>query len=204
MAQERTFEAVLCDLDGVLRQHDEAAVEQLEGKHGVPPGTLLAAALAEEVLQPAILGEVSDDEWRRNVAARLLPDYGIEVAADLVSEWSGIVGTVDAQVRAALAEVREAGARVALMSNATTRLEDELEVLGLAGEFDAVVSSARLGVAKPEPAVYFAAAQLVETDVARCLFVDDTAINVEVAQAVGMQGHVFDGAEGLRAALGLG
>ncbi|MQA05159.1 MAG: HAD-IA family hydrolase [Streptosporangiales bacterium] len=203
MADERAFDAVLCDFDGVLRRHDDAAVEQLEGKYGVPPGTLLATAMAEELLRPAILGEVSDDEWRRNVAVQLLPEYCIEVATDLVADWSGLVGAVDPQVRALLAEVRAAGVRVVLMSNATTRLEDELEVLGIAGDIDIVVSSARLGVAKPEPAAYFAAAQLAEADVTRCLFVDDAAINVEVAQAVGMQGHVYTGADELRTALEL-
>ncbi|MQA17841.1 MAG: HAD-IA family hydrolase, partial [Pseudonocardiaceae bacterium] len=135
------------------------------------------------------------------IAARLLPAYGIEVAADLVTDWSELVGTVDAEVRALLAEVRAGGVRVALVSNATTRLEDDLAVLGVAGEVDVVVSSARLGVAKPEPAFYFAAAQLAEVEAHRCLFVDDAAVHVEVAQAVGMQGHLFQGAAGLRAAL---
>lgn len=201
MGEQPALEAVLCDVDGVLRHHDVAAVAELEEKHGVPVGTIVATAFTDELLQPAILGEVSDDEWRRNVAAELLPEHGIEVAAELVAAWSGLVGAVDRQVREVLAEARAAGVRVVLVSNATTRLEDELEVLGLTSEVDVVVSSARLGIAKPEPAIYFAAAQLAEVDVADCLFVDDTAINVEVAQAVGMKGHLFADADGLRAAL---
>lgn len=199
----RSFDTVLCDLDGVLRRWDSDVVEALEHRHGVPVGTLESTAFTEELLQPAIVGEISDDEWRRNVAVALLPDYGIDVASDLVADWSESMGAVDTQVRAVLAALRRDGVRVALVTNATTRLESELAVLGIDVELDVVVSSARLGVAKPEPSFYFAAAQLAETDVARCLFVDDTPVNVEVAQAVGMQGLVFAGVDELREKVGV-
>ena len=200
---ERSFDALLCDVDGVVRRWDTGAVAALERKHGVPEGTVLAIAFKDELLRPALTGEVSDDEWRRNVAVELLPTYGVEVAADLVAGWSESVGAVDEDVLAVLAELRAGGVRVGLVSNATTRLESDLDALGLADGVDAVVSSARLGTTKPEPALYFAAAQLVGTDVERCLFVDDTAVNVEVARAVGMQAHLYEGVTGLRVAVGL-
>lgn len=198
---EHGIEAVLCDLDGVLRVWDDEATAELERRYGVPEGTLLATAFKAELLQPALTGEVSDDEYRRDIAVALLPEYGIDVVADLVADWSQSFGSVDRDVRALLAEVRAAGVRVAIVSNATTRLEADLAALGLTDEVDAVVNSARLGVAKPEPTFYFAAAKLAEAEVERCLFVDDTKVNVDVANAVGMHGFAYTDAAGLRAEL---
>lgn len=198
---ERGIDAVLCDLDGVLRIWDPEIMAGAERRYGVPEGTLAGTAFAPELLQPALTGEVSDDEWRRNIAVALLPDYGIDVVADLVADWSESFGAVDADVRALLASVRETGVRVAIVSNATTRLEADLAALGLATEVDTVVNSARLGVAKPEPTYYFAAAKLVDAEVERCLFVDDTQLYVDVANAVGMHGYHYSDAAGLRGEL---
>ncbi|MFG2669294.1 hypothetical protein [Streptomyces sp. NPDC048445] len=63
---------------------------------------------------------------------------------------------------ALLASVREVAA-VALVSNATTRLELDLDRQGLSGVADAVVNTARIGVAKPDPRVYRIAAERVGT-----------------------------------------
>lgn len=190
-AQERPFDALLLDLDGVLRVWDPAVTAELERRYEVPEGTLNRTAFEPDLLHRAVVGELSDDEWRRSVAAALLPTYGIEVAADLVADWSEPRGSVDEDVRALVTRVRAAGVTVALTSNATTRLESDLDALDLTDVLDVVVSSARLRVAKPEPAFYFAAAQLAGVEVDRCLFVDDRAINVDVARAVGMQAHVY-------------
>jgi putative hydrolase of the HAD superfamily len=194
-------DAVLCDLDGVLRVWDSEATAELERRYGVPEGTLLATAFAPELLQPALTGVVTDDEFRRNIAVALLPEYGIDVVADLVADWSQSFGSVDPDVRAVLAEVRASGVRVAIVSNATTRLEADLAALGLADEVDAVVNSARLGVTKPEPTFYFAAAKMVDAEAERCVLVDDTKVNVDVARAVGMHGIHYTDAAALRVEL---
>ncbi|MFF3721723.1 HAD family hydrolase [Streptomyces erythrochromogenes] len=80
---------------------------------------------------------------------------------------------VDQEVVALLRAVREV-APVALVSNATTRLERDLDRQGLAGLADRVVNTARIGVAKPDPRVYRIAAERLGVAIERCLFVDDT------------------------------
>jgi putative hydrolase of the HAD superfamily len=52
--------------------------------------------------------------------------------------------------------------------------------------FDAVLEAAKLGVLKPDPAAFRAAADALGEDPRRCLFVDDLAANLEGARAVGM------------------
>ncbi len=65
---------------------------------------------------------------------------------------------------------------------------------------DIVVSGVEKMV-KPDRAIYDLAIQRFGVDTAECLFVDDVAANIAGAQAAGIKGHVFDGADGLRTQL---
>lgn len=194
------FGAVLCDLDGVLRVWDPEIMPGLDRAHGVPEGTLAGTAFAPERLIPAITGAVTDEEWRTGITTELAATYGIETAQALVGAWTTIPGRVDEDVRALLTTVR-AHARVVLVSNATTRLERDLEALGLSDVADAVVNTSRIGVAKPDERVYQLAAQRARVPASRCLFIDDTAANVAAARASGMTGHHFRNAVDLRSTL---
>lgn len=191
-----SFEAILCDLDGVLRRWP--AMSDLEREHGVPAGTLAATAFAPRRLLPAITGRCTDEAWRAAITDDLRART--DRAAELVGAWSAGAGTIDDEVAETLAAAREHGP-VVLVTNATTRLESDADTLGLERYVDAIVNSARIGVAKPEPAIYLAAAVAAGVPPERCLFVDDTAANVAAARALGMAGHHFTGAADLRAVL---
>jgi putative hydrolase of the HAD superfamily len=187
-----SFDAVLCDLDGVLRRWPDTT--DLEREHGVPPGTLAATAFAPHRLTPAITGRCTDEEWRAAIVEDLRAHT--TAAAELVAAWSSGAGSVDEEVAAVLAVV---DGPVVLVTNATTRLESDVDALGLARHVDGIVNSARLGVAKPDAGIYLAAAEEAGTPPERCLFVDDSAANVEAARALGMTGHHFTDVAGLRA-----
>lgn len=67
--------------------------------------------------------------------------------------------------------------------------------------FRDVVVSGDVKLLKPDPAIYYLALDRFRLQPARALFVDDRAINVEGAEAVGMKGHLFTTPEALRARL---
>ena len=67
--------------------------------------------------------------------------------------------------------------------------------------FRDIVVSGEEKMLKPDPALYFLALDRFGLKPSQALFVDDRASNVEGALAVGMHGHLFSGAEGLRARL---
>ena len=67
--------------------------------------------------------------------------------------------------------------------------------------FKDIVVSGTEKMVKPDRAIYDLALHRFGVGPATCLFVDDSAANVEGAAAAGIAGHVFDGAEGLRAKL---
>ncbi|NEC07571.1 HAD-IA family hydrolase [Streptomyces sp. SID7909] len=195
------FDAVLCDFDGVVRLWDPDGMAALDRRAGLPEGTLAAAAFRPALLDEAVTGRISDERWRQRVADSLAGDCGSAAAAqDLVRGWTALSGRVDADVLDLLTSLRTR-VPVVLVSNATTRLEADLAALGLADAFDAVVNTARIGVAKPDHRVFEAAARTVGAEPRRCLFVDDTAGHVAAARDAGLTGHHYRGAGELRGAL---
>ena len=170
---DKRWEAVLCDVDGVLRHWDKAAVARFEQEFGLPAGTIAAIALAPTRLAPALTVHISDEQWRAEIAHHLTRHCGSTARASrLVELWSHDLGRVDDDILRWLVRVQRV-IPVALVTNATTRLERDLELLGVTDVVPRVVSSARVGRAKPDPAIYRAGVQLVGVPANRCLFVDD-------------------------------
>lgn len=192
--------ALLVDLDGVLRRRDPGVVRNCELEAGLPAGSILAAAFEPELLTRAVTGRITQNQWENAVAGALSrhhPDADVKPA---VQRCLGDIGYVDQDVLAVVDEVRP-HATVCLVSNATSRLHDDLEALGLGAHLDHVVSSADLGVTKPDPRVLVAAAQLCGASLERCLVVDDAAKVVAAAEEVGMTGHTFTTVTALRQAV---
>ncbi len=67
--------------------------------------------------------------------------------------------------------------------------------------FRDIVVSGEEKLLKPDPAIYYLALDRFGLKPAEALFIDDRAINVEGALAVGMKAHLFTTAEDLRARL---
>ena len=70
-----------------------------------------------------------------------------------------------------------------MLSNSWGNAYDEEDLASLG---DAVLLSERLGVRKPEPAAYLAAADSLGVETSRCVFVDDLRRNTTAASALGM------------------
>ncbi|MDQ2744143.1 MAG: HAD-IA family hydrolase, partial [Chloroflexota bacterium] len=61
--------------------------------------------------------------------------------------------------------------RVAMLSNATTGLEEHLSRLGIADLFDPIINSARVGLRKPDQAVFQHALKILDVPAHAVLFV---------------------------------
>ncbi|GIH81383.1 HAD family hydrolase [Planobispora longispora] len=195
------YDAVLCDFDGVIRHHDPGEMIGLERAWGLAEGTTMKIAMAPERLVPVARGQITTREWVASIVAELEHLLGeTERARTLGRAFAEARALLDKEV---LALLRRARARVpvVLVTNATVQLEDDLQALGLAHFFDEVVSSARVGAAKPERRIYEIAAGRAGADAVRCLFVDDRRENVEAARALGMTGVLYREVADLRGAL---
>jgi putative hydrolase of the HAD superfamily len=65
-------------------------------------------------------------------------------------------------------------------------------------DFDVLVWSYQLGIAKPEPAIYRYVLNALGTGPEETLFLDDKMVNVDAARALGMQALEFSTVEKLR------
>ncbi|MER7503579.1 HAD family hydrolase [Nonomuraea pusilla] len=188
------FDAVLCDLDGVLRHFDHDQQADIEARYGLP---LTATAFAPELIMPATLGHVSETQWAESIVAAL---GGDEPARLAVAEFMQVRFWVDEQVRELLAKA-QARVPVVLVTNAMDTLEEHLDRLGLTYFADEVVSSAKVGVAKPGRRIYEIAAERAGAAPERCLFVDDRLENVAAARELGMTGVHYRAYDDLAAVL---
>ena len=164
-------QAMLIDLDGVVRRWDPTVQAAVEESYGLEPGILLSTAMSWDLLRPAVAGEITDAEWMHLVATRLpLPE---DDASKAVAAWRQHRGTVDPEVLAFVREVRAGGRPVAIATNATDRLRGDLDALGLTGEVDQVISSWELKVHKPAPEFFEQACAALRVEPPWVLFVDD-------------------------------
>lgn len=82
------------------------------------------------------------------------------------------------------------------MSNiALSSLQRRFKAGELEYYFDAVVASAEIGYAKPQPEAYLIAAERLDVDPKHCIFVDDREHFAEAARATGMQAICYDNFE---------
>jgi putative hydrolase of the HAD superfamily len=195
VAQRDPARALLIDFDGVLRRWDPAPMIAVEVKYGLKPAALLETSMAWDIYQPAMAGELTDAEWMDQVASRLpLPEDDAKAA---VAEWQSYRGEVDHEALALVREVRAGGRRVGLATNATDRLRGDLDALGLAGEFDVVISSWELKVHKPAPEYFQQACVLIGEEPKRVLFVDDDERVIRGARAARLSAYRWSGPEHL-------
>ncbi|MEU0982279.1 HAD-IA family hydrolase [Streptomyces griseus] len=200
-AEGRAFDAVLCDLDNVVRFYDTAPLAALERAAGLPEGATTDIAYAPEVDLPLLLGRITPDAWVAAIAAGLAERVGADRAHALGRALADAPFRADEEVVALLRRART-HVPLVIVTNAPLRLDADLALLGLSDLADAVVSSAVEQVAKPDPAIYRIAAARAGVPPSRCLFVDDRQENVDAATALGMTGVLYREPDDLRRALG--
>lgn len=196
-----TFDALLCDLDGVVRFYDHTEVNRLERAAGLPEGSTMRIAFAPHNDLPLLLGRTSRQQWAEAIAHDLV-EAGLTAiqATALGTAFTVVPSRVDPMVVDLLRRARE-HCTLVLVTNATTWLDEDLAQLGVDDLADHVVNSSRIGIAKPDPRIYHIAAERAAAPAERCLFVDDRQENIDAARACGMSGLLFREPADLRAAL---
>ncbi|WP_442911033.1 HAD family hydrolase [Kitasatospora sp. NBC_01266] len=194
------FDAVLCDLDNVIRFFDHTELARLEQAAGLPAGSTMAAAFAPEHERPLLLGGYDKEQWIEAIARDLGARLPAAEARLLAETFAGKSFHAEPAVVELLREVRE-HCPLVLVTNATRWLDQDLALMGLADLATHVVNSSEVGVAKPDPRIYRIAAERAGAAAERCLFVDDRAENVAAALELGMTGVVYREPADLRAAL---
>jgi putative hydrolase of the HAD superfamily len=166
----------------------DRVLREMAGMVGVPAEELVRAY--HDTWRQRLTGW-SVEETVRVLAERLGGHPSRAEVARAAAHRRALAGRVLALVSpatlAALDGLRAAGSRLALASNATADAAEAWPDSALAPRFDAAVFSSELGVGKPDPGIYLAAAARLGAKPADCVFVGDGADGeLAGAAAVGM------------------
>ncbi|MFF2020476.1 HAD-IA family hydrolase [Streptomyces sp. NPDC058171] len=187
---DRAFDAVLCDLDGVIRFFDDSVVTRLEREAGLPEGTTATIGFAPEHDGPLLLGRTTRKQWAESIAGALSSRVPRPRAEALATAFTEADFRADEQVVGVLRLLR-GRCPLVLVTNATVWLDGDLAAMGLTDLATSVVNSSLVGMVKPDPGIYRLAAGRVGARLDRCLFVDDRAENVDAAIALGATGVLY-------------
>jgi putative hydrolase of the HAD superfamily len=193
--------AVLIDLDDTLFDHTHSsgvALQAVYAAHpalaGVPFGTFRAehAVLLEELHLEVLRGFRTLDAAREERFRRLLTRYGVNGAAAQAAALYRAAYLADYRpVPGALALLEWLRGRVAVVvvtNNAQAEQETKLRRLRMTHLVDALVVSATVGAAKPDPAIFAAALEQVGALPTQAVMLGDSwAADVCGAYAVGMR-----------------
>jgi len=198
--------AVLLDALGTLLELEDPgpplAAELAQAGVDVSVDEARSAVFAEMTYYKAHHDEASDRERLADLRRRCA-----EVLRDALPEQARALGVprlttalLDAlrfrpfpEVPTALAELRDQGATLVVVSNWDVSLHDQLAATGISELVDGAVSSAELGVGKPNPAIYARALELAgATADAAVMAGDSLDTDVAGAQAAGLRAVLVD------------
>jgi hypothetical protein len=100
----RPFDAVLCDIDNVIRFYDHTGLARLERAAGLEPGATAKVAFSDEVDGPLLMGRIGKEEWTAEASRCLFVDDRLEnVDAATALGMTGLHYREPADLRQALA-----------------------------------------------------------------------------------------------------
>jgi putative hydrolase of the HAD superfamily len=92
-----------------------------------------------------------------------------------------------------LADLKMCGYKVFLLSNTSNGFHRFWPQVGLNKWFDGTMISADEGLVKPDPAIFRLACERFQIWPEESVFIDDTPMNVEAAEYVGIKGFLYRG-----------
>jgi epoxide hydrolase-like predicted phosphatase len=193
------LEAVIWDYGGVIATSPFRAMSRVEESLGLPPGSvselMFGASYAHGDGEDAAehdwhlleKGRLSVKEYVTRLDARAKARFGEHVSfRDLSALGSGGTG-IHWEMVHCIRAVKARGLRTAILTNNIAEYGEYWLASFPSAEVDVIVDSSRVGMRKPEPAIYEHTAAELSVAPAACAFLDDVEANVAAARSVGMQ-----------------
>ena len=142
---------------------------------------------------PALDAGTADYDQTALDTIAFLPDSLKQAARDFYENWFQYVNPIS-ETWNFIQELKSAGYSIYLLSNASTRFaEVAKKYYPILNQFDGIVFSAPLKMAKPDSAIYQYLFTNYHLDPNDCFFIDDLKENIDAGRALGMNGIVFTG-----------
>ena len=193
-----SYQGLILDFGGVVTTDLFAELSAFCIREGLDPGAF-ARVLNDDregrdAFEDVESAKISQREFEATIG-RLL---GVDDRGLLARALGGL--RPRPEVLSLIQRAREAGIRVGLLSNSWGDGQYDLYAgYDLDGIFDAVVISGDTGTRKPDAAIYLIATDELGVSPRECVFADDIAANLPVAEELGMATvHFTDAAKGIR------
>ena len=192
--------ALILDFGGtiVTMDGDADSARQVAAELDVALADVMAVVMGHPDWTDAMLGKYTIEEFDQRLYARLGKPYDPAQHPLIYRMFANEI--LNTSLLAVADEVRAANGKAAILSNATFDLEERLLIdkFAIFDRFDLVVNSARLGIVKPDPAIYHHTLDLLEVAPHEAIFVDDLPENVKAAAALGIHAiHFRDEAQAI-------
>ena len=187
--------SIVFDIGGVLA---DFRIKEFLADKGFDPvmiRRILKASLSSPFWGQFERGEISEEEALRGFAA-LDP----EIENELRAAFSSVAGMLVIRDYAIplIRKLKEAGYRLYYLSNYSKKAYDECGgSLAFMPLMDGGLISFKVGKTKPDPEMYQAFLETYLLQAETCIFIDDTAENVDAARQMGFNGIVFTSCEAL-------
>lgn len=179
--------AVLFDLGGVVLGSPLHAIAAYEEKAGIPLGTInrhVAASPAEGAWHRLERGELLMGDEFFDAFDRELESDGVTLDSRRMMETMRAAAEPRPVMLQAIDELRSLGYRVAALTNNWNG--DGQDARSLEPHFDVYVESRKVGLRKPDPAIYELTCRELEVEPRQVVFLDDIGTNLKSARALGM------------------
>lgn len=203
--QNPPTKAVIFDFGNVLdvaanRPAWEANREALAARYGISGEALTGFIYHSEAWQAVKVGQIDHREYCRRIWEPLgVADYDTQRA--LMAEYFKGRDQVHPVMMQIIQQLR-GRVRLALLSNAwQTDVPAWMDEVQLAGVFEVAMSSAVVGIAKPDQAIYRLILNQLGLTPGEAIFVDDLTRNTDTAEAIGLPCIVFESPEQTHQAL---
>ncbi|MFE2850101.1 HAD-IA family hydrolase [Streptomyces lavendulae] len=183
----RQFGGLILDFAGVLTANPLPVHRAWCAAEGLDEGawrsTLNDDPAGRRLYSALEIGEIDQVAWNEGTAALLGPH--VDPTNLMGRAWSGV--PVARRMVALARAASEAGLKLALLSN-SFGLDpfNPYRHAGIWDLFDVHVVSELVGLAKPDPAIYELTLSRMGLAPAECVFVDDHAVNLPPAAALGI------------------
>lgn len=172
------------DFGGVIVNMRWDVAREIEQEYGFERATLARALYDNEHWREVEVGRGDIEAWRL-AAHRSLEELAGKELPPLHQRWRDSWGPIRENLE--LIRALRPPYKVSILSNADRSLVERLkDGMNIHHWFDDVISSADVGMAKPEAAIFRLAAERLGLAVEECLFIDDTERNVVAARETGM------------------
>lgn len=134
----------------------------------------------------------ADYEASMHHAMTLVPEHLRENVRDFYQNWVYHLIPIP-EIWELVRELKAKGASIYILSNAPVRFAQYADYYEIVKEFDGIVFSAPIKMAKPEENIYNYLFETYRLNPEECFFIDDRADNIAAGRRLGMDGIIFTG-----------